>query len=979
MSRSARDEALLRHLDSEPPAWILTVTQRLAFTLRARAAEIRSEAGRAVADTPPIHSLDEWLEMRGREILAREVAAGAGTPGAGVGTGAGTGATAGAGARTGAAAATAGGSARGRVLLTAAAEQLAWERIIVKYPGDQPGQLLDTAALAATAADAWKRICLWGEPSWSGPLAEDAEAFLNWLPHFRARLDAEGFVTRAELAGLVTAAIGRGDLDGELPASVVLLGFEKHDPAATRVIAALRERGINVSEELVQEPADEIAEELKEELNEGLSEGLSEGLNEEIAAAAAVRAWAAPTPAIEVRSVAARIRELLLATPDLRVGVLTPDLSAYGSRLERVFEEELDPAGVLDPDGTSVRRFDYAEAPALACYPLVAAALDLLALAGLRIPFHTASRILLCDYPRDADARIAERTRIRKGVVEARLRRERSAVLHLAGRPGSLATVLRKENDDKLAGIAHGFEKLAERLVAAAGTRRSPSGWRKEWVERLTLAGWPGHIAGDVEGLVFRRWRDALDEFALLEMVEPSMREDEALSRLRAVCLAQRVQPPASSRSVQVMNLLDAAGLEFDVVFAIGMTATAFPAPPRPNPLLPVAWQRAQPGMTRASVEGERALAESVWSRLRRSTREVLASYPLVGERDEECSPSPFVAAAEEDTTAPVHGPWWLASASAAERGEERPVDTPGPARVRRGSSTILQYQSDCAFRAFASKRLAAEKLDAIQPQPDAARRGTLVHKALEKAYLDIPSYEDLQGLGAQNIAEVARAAADHAIENNADFFADAADLAAAARLWLAEMVEAWMIYEQEARQTPWQVEGVEQGAEFAFPPSAAEPLTISIRPDRVDRVSEDAVVILDFKTSGTAKGPSRWNGERPEELQLPLYLALLDKPGSRVDGIAFANLSARDACELKGVAAGELAKSFKPPPKQDYIDAVASWRATLETLALAYLAGDVRVDPRNARVCQQCSGHAFCRVTESGLPEADDAAEDAE
>jgi RecB family exonuclease len=384
--------------------------------------------------------------------------------------------------------------------------------------------------------------------------------------------------------------------------------------------------------------------------------------------------------------------------------------------------------------------------------------------------------------------------------------------------------------------------------------------------------------------------------------------------------------------------------------------------------------------MPRASVEGERALAERVWARLRCSTKELLASYPAAGDREEENSPSPSLVedAVADDATAHERSPWWLASAVASRNLEERPRDMASPALVRRGGSSILQHQSDCAFRAFASKRLGADKLDAIQPQPDAARRGTLVHAALEKAYRDIPGSVDLDGLSEENIAAVARDAADDAIRKNSDFFVDAADLENATRLWLAEMVSAWMSYERSERQEPWQIENVESAMKCEFPASAAEPLTISYRPDRIDRVSGDALVILDFKTSGTPKTSARWKGERPAEPQLPLYLALLESPTVRVDGIAFANLSARDKCELRGVAATEISKGFKPP-KDSYSETTASWKQALEVLALAYLAGEVRVDPRDASVCSQCASHALCRVTETGLPDDEDGGEEAE
>ena len=913
-----RDEELLRRADSDPPAWIVTPTRRLARTLTLRVAELRAAAGRTVAQTPPILALDDWMQRLGRDLLAREVAAGRGP---------------------------------GRVLLSPHAERVLWERVILATPGDLPKELLDTSALAATAADAWARLCHWGEPSWSGPMVEDVERFRDWVPVFRERLRSGGFVTAAELGRLVADAVARGALDEALPREAVAPAFEKPDPRLVRFLEALRSRGVAVTDSLGGDGRP----------------------------AATPKVWTAATAPVEVRAVAARIRERLLAEPGLRIAVLAPDPSAYGKRLERIFEEELDPAGILDVHASSTRRFDFAEAPSLADYPLVSAALDVLSLDGPNLAFETASALLLSEYPRavDGDEAEQERQRVRRAQVEASLRRERSAVLRLAGSRESLATRLRASGMDSLASR---FEKLAERLARDAETRRAPGAWRREWHERLRVAGWPGALRGDVEGLVFRRWRDAIDEFAALEAVEPTMDAHHALSRLRAICADSRVQPASESRSVQVLSLLDAAGLDFDVTFAIGLTSTAFPPAPRPNPLLPVAWQREQRGMPRTSVEGERELAAAVWERVRRSTGELHASWPASGESAEEQSPSAVLEVRKGDAPPPVDAaPWWLASAQQGAALEERPADEAGPPLVRRGGSQILQQQSDCPFRAFAATRLGAERLDEIVPQPDAARRGTLVHEALAFAYARVQSSHTLDGLSEENILDEARAAAAHALEKHASFFDDAADLADAMRFWLVEVVAGWMRYERGVRTTPWEIDSLEYDKTVSFPPGVEDPLVIRFRPDRIDRVEDGGLVILDFKTSTTPKTSSRWKGERPEEPQLPLYLALMEQEGARVDGIAFANLSARDACVLEGTGAREFAEKFRPPGRAksrssaDYDTRVEEWRGAVRALAEGYLGGDVRVLPRKADVCKFCSSHALCRVAETGAPDEDD------
>ncbi len=917
-----RDEELLQLLDADPPAWIVTPTRRLARALRLRVAELRADAGRSVSETPPIHSLADWLDRLGREALAAEVDRGE----------------------------------RGRVLLSPGAERVLWERVIADAPGDLPRQLLDIVSLAATASDAWSRTCLWGEPSWAGPVTEDVEAFRRWLPSLRARLHEGAFATTAELASIVAAAI-RGDrLASSVPAVVVALDFEKHDPALERLLQAVRERGADVRDRAT------------------------------VASAAPVepRAWIAPTPTAELRTVASRIRALLLERPDLRIGVLAPDTSAWGSRLERVFEEELDPEGILAPGASSARRFDFAEAPSLADYPLVANAFDLLSLEDGPVPFELASRILLAAHPRRRGLAAGDQQRERalRGRAEALLRRERASSLRLVGRAGSLATTLRQGGLGETAALV---ERLATRLASARPqpgrrTSRTPTEWRNEWHERLAILGWPGELEGDAEGLLFRRWREALDEFVALEAIEPRMEAHHALARLRAICAGVPVQPPATNRSVQVVSLLDAAGFDFDVVFAIGLTSTAFPPPPRPNPLLPVAWQRTQAGMPRVSVDAERELATAVWQRVLRSAPEVWASWSAAGDAGEEQSPSSFLARLAAEPPGAAEGrPWWLAAAAADGATEPLPTDEAGAPLVRSGGSALLTRQSDCPFRALAATRLAAEPLQAIEAQPNAALRGTLVHDALAKAYTDIPSSSDLDGLGDRDIAEVARVAAAHALEQQKDFLEDAPDLAAVVGAWLVDLVASWMHYERGARTVAWAVDASEHDDTATFPPGAAEPLTIRFRADRIDRHEDGGLVVLDYKTSATPKSPSLWNGERPKDPQLPLYLALLEARGERVDGIAFANLSARDACVLHGVGAGEYGARFRPPGRkavrsaEDYRSRADEWRDVLAGLANAYLAGDVRVAPREAAVCRNCGSQAFCRIAELGPPDEDD------
>jgi probable DNA repair protein len=895
-----RDEALLALLEPGRRPLVFTRTRRLARALRLRVAELRGEG---VAVTPPIHTFDAWLLENGPKVLAAEHA----------------------------------GGAAGRLLLTRAAEQLLWERVIVANPGKLPRELLDASALAATAAEAWRRVRVWERPGNDEFVTEDVDAFRAWLPKFEEQLEKGGFVTAADLSRLVETAIIAASPAIEIPSDLLVAGFERWDPAIRRVVDAFIARGAKLHED-----ADPLSR-----------------------TPAPIHLWTATTTGGELREVALRIRRLLREAPDLRIGVLAPAVAPFAARLERIFEEELDPVGTSGDGNRAVRCFDLSTAPTLDSYPLIADAIDLLSLPSRRVPFALVSRVLLsgrlCGSARGAEL---ERQRANMGAVEARLRRRRAAVLSL----NDLGDVLRQAG---IKGAPDRLARLTSRLEEKAAPKRSPSQWRSEWIKRLEILEWTSTVDGEVEGLAFKHWRDAVDELAMLETVETSMSADEALARLRAICGAMQVQPASTGLGVQVLDLLDATGLEFDVVFAIAMTSSAFPAPPRPNPLLPVRWQRRQEGMPRVSVESERELAGIVWERVVRSAREVHASYAVLGDGDEEQMPSAHLDRSGEHPPAAPQ-PWWLEAWDDAQR-EPRPADVAGAARVRRGSATLFAHQSDCPFRAFASRRLGAEALAAMQPQPDRARRGELVHDALKHAYGEIESKTDLDGLSDGNIDEHAQRAAAAAIDANTEFFADALHLKASAQGWLSALVASWMRYEKGARTAAWTVESLESSFTERFPPGVADPLTISFRTDRIDAVDGDGILVLDYKTS--PKSASVWRGERPEQPQLPLYQVLLSILGRRVEGIAFANVAARDRCELTGLSTQRLADKLPAPSaKIDYATGSRDWQAALDALARDYLAGVTAPDPRKPSVCKQCRADALCRIRETAGADADEA-----
>jgi RecB family exonuclease len=156
----------------------------------------------------------------------------------------------------------------------------------------------------------------------------------------------------------------------------------------------------------------------------------------------------------------------------------------------------------------------------------------------------------------------------------------------------------------------------------------------------------------------------------------------------------------------------------------------------------------------------------------------------------------------------------------------------------------------------------------------------------------------------------------------------------------------------------------------------------LNARLDRVDQLADGSHVILDYKTGMAHIGG--WQGERPDEPQLPLYAVSGD---ADVSGVAFVQLRAREVA-FKGVtregevlpevaalaAAKNLSAQYASWPA--LLDA---WRTVLEQLARDYLAGHAEVAPKQyPNTCEYCGLNSLCRVRELTARSASTNGEDA-
>jgi ATP-dependent helicase/nuclease subunit B len=817
-------------------------------------------------------------------------------------------------------------------LLSSFQELTLWETVIHDI---ESAPLLHEPAAARGARDAWQLLHAWRLPlARAGEFAnEDATAFVAWARAYQKHCNRHNYLDSARLPDAVQQAIERNRL--RLPQQLLLAGFDEFTPQQQALLDAVRAAGSGV-------------------------DVLGGGVPETRAARVAfVDALA------ELRAAAAWARAGLEAGAQ-RIGIVVPDLAASRDALMRVFDEALVPQALI-AGANIVRPYNLSLGEPLAGVPLIHAALTVLAAGSGPLPAASASLILRSRYLTGFDEEAAARARID---LELRQTGEVSLTAHGLMRTVQAALTAKASAAPKLAAQMRAWRDM----LPSKDQRLAPSGWSELFARLLQRIGWPGDGEPDHDRVrTIETWRELLAQLAAQDAMTPRLNYDDALSLLRRMAQERVFQPPTPAAPVQVLGLMEAAGLEFDRLWVMGLDDETWPPSPRPNPFLPFALQRKE-RMPHASAERELEFAHHLTERLLNSAPEVVFSH-AENFGDEERRPSPLILPLAElrpdDLPPPVPGvaARQFAATAMTRITDERAPELPPGSRVSGGTS-LLQYQAACPFRAFAQLRLGARAPEEPEPGLDAATRGQLVHEAFRFFWEDIQSHERLCALTEAEQETAIQAAITKAVERAAHERSQTLSgrfreieterLAALLRQWL----------EIEKQRAPFELHVAEKETRLKL-----GGLELSGRIDRIDTLADGRVAIMDYKT-GQPKTKD-WEGERPDEPQLPAY-AVGREPPLPVAALLFAQLRPGDGFGFKGLAASDgIAPKVKAA--KDWDAQLAAWRTTLDKLADDFRRGDARVDPKEfPRTCEYCGLTALCRVHEQGIAPAESDATEA-
>jgi probable DNA repair protein len=773
------------------------------------------------------------------------------------------------------------------VLLSAVQEEALWEQSIAGSSATDV--LLDLPATVSAAAQAWSLVHAWEARCEAAEFhgLHDPQAFLGWMEAVERKLREQGWITASQLPRALRDRVTAGTA---VPGALFYAGFDTLSPADQRLFEACYAKAWNSGSAIVKPLLTRVA--LRDSA-------------EELTRAAA---WA---------------RRKLEAQPEARIGVIVRGLAGLSAATERIFDDIFH--GRLDFAQGATAAFHVSAGAPSSDVPLIAEALLILGIkSGLRIG--EAGMLLRSPF---------------LGIDKAHASR--------------LYAELRRQGIEEISFEVETVRRAFPAMSKAADElreRQYPSAWSAAFSKLLQRAGWPGaRPLNPAEHQAVEHWKNLLSEFAALDVVLPRMTYGQALQRLRRIAHERRFAPRDEDSPVQIMDMLEAAGSQFDALWIAGLHGGVWPQAPRPNPFLPLSLQRST-GMPHSSPERELAYAKRVTERLLASATEVVCSHPLFS-GEEKLRASPLIETLPEalseaaDPGVLFESPLRTIFAAAVPMEIQPSGRAPelAPGTVQSGGMGVLADQAACPFRAFARHRLRTREYDPPDIGISPSERGNVAHKALEYFWRDVGSRRELLERPAEEIDAAIESSVNAALDSGLSRRHRNTSLERSRALEhdrLKLLLVEWL----QVETTRPDFEVVEREAPRRVDAGGVQ---LDLKVDRIDRMPSGRFVVLDYKTSDKLKVED-WESERPDAPQLPLYAV---KSGREVEGVYYAKL-VPGATKLLGHADAELA--WREP----------EWRRVVDQLGSNFLRGDAAVDPKYpGKTCELCDLHSLCRIAE--------------
>ncbi len=829
--------------------------------------------------------------------------------------------------------------------LNPVAEAYLWEQAIEACLEKHTAKdLFDIRAMAKSAIEANNLMLNWQlseDDINSAYITQETRQFLRWRHTFLALCAKQNAVEPARLTVLQIGLIAQyqPQLVAQLamPASIQLAGFDRITPLENSLFATLKYAGLQI----------EMRANSQQQ--------------------ASITHYAAENANTECRAAVAWAQQKLQANPQALLAIISPALGNVRRALADLLDDTFHPETIQAAHAENPRCYDFSLGLALTEYPIVHSALQLLrwAVSRANMRFDAMTPILQDVYWGSADELEA------RAQLDAHLRRNLNATY-------SLDTLLIQANLLQNRGIV--LEKLLTHLETIAlfqaqnKQNQSPSAWTVALQNLLGSLNWANaRLISSHEYQAQQKFYASLNELASLDVFFGGISATEAVRKLVEICNNSMFQPEAKGNNrIQILGLLETPAEQLDAVWAMNMNDQHWPPPVNLNPLLSAEIQR-QRGTPNASAAVQSQFASLVQQRLMHCAPEVVFSYALK-EDERELRPSPLLGQQVAILTTELAQTLAEKLAQPANMQLLDDFSAPPISQVEkvRGGVKLFATQAVCPAWAFYQYRLGAGKLETPVDGLDTMLRGSLLHLVLQYFWQDCKNLSTLKSLdNAPRDAKI-----QSAIEKGLKTLSQELSYQMPPQVLKIEqkrllaLMQMWLTIELE--RADFTVQDCEKKYDFSV-----EGLNIKLTIDRIDKLADDSLVVIDYKTSNVVSNKS-WADARIAEPQLPIY-AVLALMHEQVSAVAFAKVRSDDT-KFIGLSAEEnLLPAVKPLHKlsqsspfytrfDDWQTLLEHWHTSLTNIALEIKSGEASVIFANEADLDYCDVRPLLRTPERAL-----------
>ena len=791
-------------------------------------------------------------------------------------------------------------------LISAAQRKLLWQQIL---DADQegielinPGKLISDADTAVTTLERWQihvdDITL--------DNTQEQRLLKSWLPKFQAQLEQHNLQTFEQQQ----VAVNHAYKDGQLPTEdrLFVMGFDKIPPLVDTSFKAISSNVTKISPATNQQTT--------------VHRFPSDGIEQEYLDAAL---WA---------------KQILTSEADASIGVIAPNLGQCRTQLEQAFIRVFEPNYSLAETPRYTLPFNFSTGVPLGTTPVIYDALALLKLNQYEWDLDALINLLHSPFwgPQQHPEFLYQliNTLKKRGRRKLRNTRLRDICNRLANREEFTA---KNTNDvpDYPMWLNQSLQQLADSEKRRT-KKQLPSRWANAFIEQLELLQWPGHRRLDSnEYQQVTRWYELLESFSQLDHLGVVMTAVEAVDQLIQLSSNEPFQAQTPDSPIQILGILEGAGLSFSHCWVMGLTQSNWPPAPQPNALLPIDLQR-QHGMPHASAERELQYAQSLLKHYEHAAKHVIFSYASNdGENHQQPSalithyPTVTLNLQDHHTLTPQPAVLeWLTVDHAPIISETEKVSL-------RGGSSIFKNQASNPLAAFVIHRLGAEQL--IEPSAafNPITRGQILHDSLEAIWLQLKDQKTLVAMTDIKRHELVKTEVEKQLNRHQN-----SEPEVFGRHYIAlelerqvGLIQEWL--DLEKNRPEFTVLECEASITQDF-----HGLPLSLRLDRLDQLSTGELIVIDYKT-GTPE-VSHWSGDYLKEPQLPLYALCYSDD---IKALVFAQIN-RKSIQIKGLGSltddhegiTNIAKAERLNLPDDWQQARQHWQSSLQQLAQEFLNG---------------------------------------